>query len=136
MSTNKKPLITKEDFVKILNFIHDMSVKFINLTDCMEKLSEGFFVDFFPNLAYETKIVDLLNILVNEPYPKDSLIDYFLYELNFGSSENATQALSCGGTTFDLSTPELLYDAIVEMYFDHPEKYQTTNESNPKEGNK
>ena len=82
-----KPLITKEHFVMQLTYLKDLRKSFDKLNEAMEDLSPGFCVDFLPNLAFETKIIELLNFLMNEPVD-DSLIEFFVYENQFGDEKN------------------------------------------------
>ena len=108
-----------------MNFIKEMDDKFSTLSHSMEVLSEGFYVDFFPNLAYNNKLIDLLDILMGEPNHDQSLISYFIYDLDYGTAEHAEEAIVflSNNIVFDLTTPELLYDALVEINFIHPELY-------------
>ena len=117
------PAISKEQFVEVIHFIKNMEKKFDDLHTAMENLSPGFYVDFYPHVQYVDQIINLLNIIFREPLPKDSLIDYFIFALNFGEDKYAKDGFSCEGKIFDLSTPELLYDAMVEMYFTNREIY-------------
>ena len=119
------PLISKEEFTAVLNFIKDMDNKFNTLADSMEKLAVGFYVDFYPNLSYNKQILDLLDILMKEPSHEHSLISYFIYDLGFGTSDHAKDAVVFlnNAKVFDLSSPELLYDALVEINFTHPDLY-------------
>ena len=112
----KQPLITKEEFVSVLNFMQSQDAKFDSLCETLEGLAPGFRVDFLPNLSYNEQIIKLLNILVCSP-EQDSLIDYFIYELDWGRYEKSNTALMFRGEPIDLSTPEKLYDAIVKVYF-------------------
>ena len=113
---NKEPLISKKDFVKQLNYIKETRDKFDKLTEAMEDLAPGFRCDFLPNLDFETHIVEALNLLMHENND-DSLIDYFLYELNFGTEKHSKDAIKYQGKTYDLSSPEKLYDALLEINF-------------------
>ncbi len=116
----KKPLLSKEEFVELIRFIKETDEKFNNLIEAMEALSPGFFIDFFPQLSYVDRIIMLLNLIFHEPEPKDSLIEYFIYTLNCGKDKFAKEGITCDGKTYDLSSPELLYDAMVELYFKNP----------------
>ena len=111
-----KPLITKEQFVKVMNFMKDRDESFEQLSDAMENLAEGFHVDFFPNYDYNAQIVFLLSLLLNEP-TEDTLIDYFIYELEWGKSNHASTAFTFNNHQYDLSSIEKLYDALIDINF-------------------
>ena len=122
-NSNFFPAISKRDFAAHLNYLRTTRERFEKLCEAMEELSPGFRVDFFPNLGFETRMVDLLNMLMHED-PEDSLIDYFLYELDFGfNSDDGTPGKikllteECEDKTYDISTPEKLYDALVDINF-------------------
>lgn len=126
---NKEPLISKKDFVKQLNYIKETRDKFDKLTEVMEDLAPGFRCDFLPNLDFETHIVEALNLLMHENND-DSLIDYFLYELNFGTENHSKNAIKYKDKTYDLSSPEKLYDVLLEINF--PEVASKSNKPNKK----
>lgn len=112
-----KPLITKEHFVMQLTYLKDLRKQFDKLNDVMEDLSPGFRVDFLPNITFETKIIELLNFLMNEP-ADDSLIEYFVYENDFGDESDIKYShIQCHGQDYDISTPEALYDTLVALNF-------------------
>ena len=111
-----KPLITKEQFVKVMNFMKDREESFEQLSEAMENLADGFRVEFFPNYDYDAQIIFLLSLLLNEP-TEDSLIDYFIYELEWGKSNYASTAFTFNDHQYDLSSIEKLYDALVDMNF-------------------
>lgn len=124
----QKPLISKEEFVKQLEYIRITRERFLNLSKALEDLSPEYRCDFFPNDDFELHIVDLLNTLMFED-PKDSLISYFLYELDFGfwnkdgePGKIRVASEQGWGETYDISTPAKLYDALVDINFT---KYNT-----------
>ena len=126
--TKKQPLISKEEFVRVMNFMKDHDKLFDDMSKIAEKLSPGFYCDFLPNFSYNSEIIKLLNILIDEPCPEDSLIDYFICELNWGRTAMAKEValyILDDETTiaFDLSSIEKLYDVIVEVYFTDRDKY-------------
>ena len=59
-------------------------------------------------------LCDLMEIEYNrDPHIGDD-IQYFIYDLNFGKSKDAVEAIITDGKTYDLSTAEKLYDYILE----------------------
>jgi len=109
-----KPLISKEEFVRLINLLIETRNQFNKLCETMEDLAPGFRVDFFPNCQYETEIIKLLSAELNET---DDTIEYFMYDLEAGKAKEAKEGLTVLNKTYDLSTPELLYDALVELNF-------------------
>ena len=81
----------------------------------MEKLSPGFACCFYPNLDFEAHNVRLLNILMGEDPDEFSLIDYFIYELDFGTELAALYWDQDDNRP--LNSPEVLYDILVEQNF-------------------
>ena len=123
----QKPLISKEEFVKQLEYIRITRERFNNLSEALEALAPEYRCDFFPNDDFEAHIVDLLNVLMFED-PHDSLIAYFLYELDFGvwSEDGEPGKIQITtedgegngeGRTYDISTPAKLYDTLVDINF-------------------
>ena len=125
----QKPLISKEEFVKQLEYIRITRERFNNLSEALEALAPEYRCDFFPNDDFEDHIVDLLNTLMFEE-PHDSLIAYFLYELDFGvwPEDGEPGKITVGYLEeecvreYDISTPAKLYDALVDINFT---KYNT-----------
>ena len=59
-------------------------------------------------------LCDLIGIEYNrDPHIGDD-IQYFIYDLNFGESKGAAEAVIVDGKTYDMSTAEKLYDYILE----------------------
>ena len=63
-------------------------------------------------------MIEMLCDLMEIEYDRDPHIgddiQYFIYELNFGKSEDAVEAITVDRKTYDLSTAEKLYDYILE----------------------
>ena len=51
---------------------------------------------------------------LNAKSDSNNYIQYFIYELNFGESKYAVEAITVDGKTYDLSTAEKLYDYILD----------------------
>lgn len=112
------PPITKEQFVEVMDYMHTRDKQFNDLCALLEDLTPGFRIDFLPNIDYNNKIIYLLNILLAEPQ-EDSLIEYFICELDWGTSPHATNSLTFNDTVYDLSSVKKLYDALVDINFNH-----------------
>ena len=120
MSKPDKPLISKEKFVKIINFMREYDTSFDIIASAMGKVCPGFSVDFVPNLSYDGKIIDLLNTFFPEEQ-EDSLIEYYIFETNYGT-EHGMEVIYVDDKEYDITTPEQLYDALVDINFTRKEK--------------
>lgn len=106
----KEPLISKEQFVKTLKFMQSNDATFDRLCAAMEELAPSFRVDFVPNLEYNTIIIQLLELLTQST----NIIEYFVYELEYGTAPGDKTFTPRSGRKFVLDSPENLYDAIVD----------------------
>ena len=120
MNAPDKPLISKEKFVEIINFMRERDTAFELIASAMEKVCPGFSVDFVPNLSYNGKITDILNLFFPDEQ-EDSLIDYYVYEANYGT-ERGMEFIIVDGKEYDITTPEQLYDALVDLNFTRKKK--------------
>ena len=108
------PALTKEQFVDAINFIDKRS-------KAMEEINKIFTTEFedsifFPYFKYETKMVELLKIIMKDT-DEYSWIDYFIYERDFGRDIKLGDVTEEDGTPIPISTPEELYDFLVKEYF-------------------
>ena len=124
-----KPLISKENFVLSIEFMESMNRKFDKLSEMMEDMSPGCYVNFWPHLAYNDQIMDLLSLLMKEPVGQfdANLIELFCYDWNYGS-ELPAKPVTVNGTVFAPTTAAELYDALVAINFTN-----NTSNTNKKE---
>ena len=116
---NNKPVISKEKFVEYINFIKSLDEKEANLQkgleECFGKENVGY-ISVFNEVV--PKMIEMLCDLMEIEYDRDPHIgddiQYFIYELNFGESKYAVEAIITDGKTYDLSTAEKLYDYILD----------------------
>ena len=112
-------MISKEKFVEYINFIKSLDDKESKLQDglqaCFGKENVGY-VSVFNEVV--PKMIEMLCDLMEIEYDRDPHIgddiQYFIYDLNFGKSKDAVEAIITDGKTYDLSTAEKLYDYILE----------------------
>ena len=112
-------MISKEKFVEYINFIKSLDDKESKLQDglqaCFGKENVGY-VSVFNEVV--PKMIEMLCDLIGISYNVDTHIgddiQYFIYELNFGKSKDAVEAIIADGKTYDLSTAEKLYNYILE----------------------
>lgn len=112
-------MISKEKFVEYINFIKSLDDKESKLQDglqnCFGKENVGYVFVFNEVVP---KMIEMLCDLMETKYNRDPHIgddiQYFIYDLNFGESKSAAEAVIVNGKTYDLSTAEKLYDFILE----------------------
>lgn len=112
-------MISKEKFVEYINFIKSLDDKESKLQDglqgCFGKENVGYVFVFNEVVP---KMIEMLCDLMETEYNRDPHIgddiQYFIYDLNFGESKSAAEAVIVNGKTYDLSTAEKLYDFILE----------------------
>ena len=104
--------LTKEQFIHYINFIKERRDK----VDQINRLFTEEFEDsvFYPYARYETELINLLETV----FEGDDTISYFIYELDFGELEFASECITNpDGTTVSLTSPEELYDYLVGEHF-------------------
>jgi len=107
-------MITKEIFVEIISALEQQKIydnQYVN------KLSEVF-PDAFPGgLIYNNSfIIDVLLKILKEQFNdnhKDSWIEYFIYELDYGRNNGENSAWDESNNVINLSSSEYLYDFLV-----------------------
>lgn len=127
MSNKTHPPISKSQFIYFINFIKERA-------DAMDKINEVFtneFEDsiFYPYLKYESKLVELLQIIM---YDTDSeWISYFIYERDFGDNYELGDVCEADGTPIPMGTAEELYDFLCKEYAEKSSpKYKLWNALN------
>lgn len=112
-------MISKEKFVEYINFIKSLDDKEIKLQDglqaCFGKENIGCVFVFNEVVP---KMIEMLCDLMETKYNRDPHIgddiQYFIYDLDFGKSKDAKEAVISDNKVYDLSTAEKLYDFILE----------------------
>lgn len=110
----KKVQLTKEEFVEYMDTFKAMD----NYEKTLYDLSEGgirlFDVEKYMN--FSSSYINLLNTLMGlEPVDYvGTLIEYFIYDLEYGTDEIAKEAIDDNGEIISLTTVEELYDYIVK----------------------
>lgn len=100
--------ITKQEFVKAMNDIHKQYQFEEKMSDSIKEVYDVQYA--LPNESLIKGMVELLNSLTGES-DKESMIDYFIYDLDFGKKSNKLKVYN-GIVEYQLSTPELLYDFL------------------------
>lgn len=106
-------MITKREFVKIINHLKEAN-DFVNETnDKARKLNDALISDFFNasslSISFEADLVKVLENMFDT-----DLISWWLYDLDYGTKFEIGCIVEADGITKpDLSTAEKLYDYLV-----------------------
>lgn len=102
--------ISKKSFISYMNRLIEYKKRENKLSDAMSEYCEDFY--FFMPKDLESMIVDLL-ILLTGDNEKDSIISYWLYELNGGADWKPGTVTDVDGTDIKLQTPEDVYKYLI-----------------------
>ena len=109
-------IISKEEFVDIIeklkkrqDFVNETNKKVKELNDAMM-----YDFDFFDAtslyIAHDDIVINLLRAMFN--LQDDDVLDWWIYEQDFGRTYKDGDITEADGTIIDLSTAEKLYDYI------------------------
>ena len=101
-----KHVISKETFCKALQLIREQEEVDRQFSEALQTVGNGHYVFGTPNRCQDAAIL----VLVEAVGDKYEYIDWWLYELGDKVIE-----LADGSQTWDLTTPEALYDYIVNV---------------------
>lgn len=110
--------ISKETFCKTISSIKHTRKKEEIFSEALRKICPEN-LDVFLYTQEEEMLVSLLNEIMREKpntFTKETEIEYFIYELNFGD-EWKEDSIFYDGKTINMSTPELLYDFLIMKNF-------------------
>lgn len=107
----KKVPITEEQFCEILAFIQKKDQEQNEINKLFTQAFEDSF--FYPFCMYETQLVKLLKIIMQD---KDDDIDYFIYELEFGTRWKPGYVTEADGTDVKMQTASDLYKYLEQNY--------------------
>lgn len=107
-------MITKMQFVDIINKLKEVN-DFVNETnDRARKLSDAVMSDFFNaqslSISHENIVVELLEDMFNA----GDIISWWIYDLEYGTKYKDGCITEGNGTIIDVSTAEKLYDYLKE----------------------
>jgi len=107
-------MITKKQFVKIINHLKEVN-DFVNETnDKAKKLNDAIISDFYNTMSLAITFEDDLIKVLENMFETD-LISWWLYELDYGRSFKIGYLVEADGITKpDLGTSEKLYDYLVK----------------------
>lgn len=107
----RTPLLTKEEFCKIINQIQEQRKKNSDFSDALYKMCDG-----HPVFDTNNQYLDALLFVLNKefglvPNEEGNTLEWYLFEGNRnGKNEHIT---SFEGYTVNINTPELLYDELL-----------------------
>ncbi len=106
-------MITKEQFVKIINRLRDYNDLQDKIQDLFRDNIDNQEMDFMNAgsicVGHETIVVGLLENMFNDT----DTISWWIYELDYGRSFKLGN-MTVDGEDIDLSTPEKLYDYLIK----------------------
>ena len=108
-----KPLLTKTDFVKRINYLKEKD-------ESQQKINEVFSTEFedcyfFPFDNMISEIVDLLEVIFTDT--ENRWISYWVYDLEYGKNYEDGSVTEADGSIIKLATAEDLYNFLVKEYF-------------------
>ena len=99
----------KETFVYYINKIKEHNEKIDAINDLLRNIGSD--STYIPS-SLETELVSLLKELYHDTNKDFSLIEYYIYDLNFGK-DWAMDSITIDEKSIPLSTPEELYEALI-----------------------
>ena len=115
MSDKIEVLITKQEFVKIINRLKETDDIKNKINDLIRTSTDTRISDFTNAsslmICHEDIVVELLKKMFDDT--EDSVIGYWLYECDYGRKYDEMGIYNYG-KKLDLSTAEKLYDYLIE----------------------
>ena len=106
-------MITKEQFVSIINKLREADDFVKETNDKARKLNDAIISDFFNanslSISHENIVLHLLENMFNDK----EILGWWLYELDYGRKFKIGD-LTDNGVDVDLTTPEKLYDYLIK----------------------
>ena len=105
---NKSDILSKDDFIKYLNFLVDYDKYESKLADLN--------INIFENISVSHLVesyIDMLSILTHD---ENDWIYYWIHELSHGEKYHTGDVLDENNNNIDISTPEKLYDFLYSEY--------------------
>lgn len=105
--------INKQNFTSILNVVKEKMEHDDKCTKAFQIILPNDFVSGYDNSKLYDQLLNILKIALDDNH-KDSWIDYFIYELNFGKDMTESKAWRKDGSVIDLSTISALWNFLNE----------------------
>ena len=107
-------MITKEQFVEIINRLKEVNDFVYETNDRARGLSDAIISDFFNASSLSISHEDIVVKLLENMFDDKDIIGWWLYELDYGRKFEMGDFKDEDGIEIDVSTPEKLYDYLVE----------------------
>ena len=111
---NELRILSKKEFVQIINQLKEVNDFVEETNNKARKLNDAIISDFFNvgslSISHEMIVLHLLEKMFND----SDIISYWLYELDYGKKYKEGDITEIDGTIIDISTPEKLYDFLIE----------------------
>lgn len=108
-------MLTKEKFILAIEHIKQHNDLEGNLCSALEAMSPENYCSAFIYSKYEMLTIDLLKEALSLDESND-WIEYFIYDLEFGTKFKLGCVVEADGKAIDLSTAAALYDYLQEYY--------------------
>ena len=106
-------MISKQEFITIINHIKEVNQFVDETNEKARELNDSIISDFFNasslSISFEDDLIKVLENMFNT-----DLINWWIYELDFGQTFEIGDLVEQNGDKPDLSTVEKLYDYLVE----------------------
>lgn len=106
-------MLNKEKFVEIIEKLKKTNDFVDEVNDKARKLDDAIISDFFNasslSISHESIVVELLENMFDT-----DIINWWIYELDYGRKYKEGCIQDCNGKNIDLSTVEKLYDYLVK----------------------
>lgn len=107
-------MITKEQFVKIINKLKEVDDFVDRTNENARKLNDATISDFFNasslSISHESIVLELLENMFNDT----EILSWWLYELDYGRKFKMGYIQDENGQDINLSTAGKLYDFLIE----------------------
>ena len=122
-----KQIISKEDFVEIIDLIQKQQQKDIEFANFMEKYLDGRFIPTMND--YLTLALEKLFCYVfdDSEFSDDSWISWFMYDNEFGKKEHSVYL---NEREYNIDSPETFYDFLIK-WTEHKKKQNKVNAPPP-----
>jgi hypothetical protein len=104
--------ITKELFIETIDEIKKQHENDSKCTDAFSVILPTDFISGYDNHWIQNQLLKIIKISLND-FHKDSWIEYFIYDLDFGKEYKKGMTTNVDGSEIDLSDSGKLYDFLI-----------------------
>jgi len=106
---------TRKTFISAMGEIEKQYKHDRKCSDAFDVILPEDFTTGYDNHYLLNKLLEIIKIAFNDNH-KDSWIDYFIYDLNFGKEYSIGMITDKDGSDINLSNTNRLYDFLKEIY--------------------